>query len=396
MSHDEFPSPEPRTEIPSLPETPFVTPAFQATPEPPETRLLKSMLFGPNGVRVGWSAALFIALTAIILVILGTATSAFVHKVLHAKTEQFSPLSAIIGELISTLGILGAAWICARVERRRILDYNLSGAKRLRYFLIGIVAGFAALSALVGALYEGHWLRFGTISLSGASILEFGAMWGIAFLLTGFFEEGSFRCYLQYTLTRGINFWWAFGILAVICASGLIFQKGEGIWGIYIIAALGLVPCLLLHLSKSPSSGFWQAAWVTSTLFGFIHTGNNGENWIGIFAAAAIGFVFCVSIRLTGSAWWAIGFHAAWDWAETFFYGTADSGFQPKGHYLTSNPAGAVLWSGGTDGPEGSLLVIPIILLTLIALIAVYGRRRAIQDQHPLESPSGAAHPQLS
>jgi hypothetical protein len=49
-----------------------------------------------------------------------------------------------------------------------------------------------------------------------------------------------------------------------------------------------------------------------------------------------------------------------------------------------------VLWSGGSDGPEGSLLVIPIILVVLVALILVYGRRRRA------ESPSASALPQLS
>jgi membrane protease YdiL (CAAX protease family) len=131
-----------------------------------------------------------------------------------------------------------------------------------------------------------------------------------------------------------------------------------------------------LSLNKSPRGGFWQAAWVTSTLFGAVHTGNNGENWIGIFAAGAIGFVFCVSVYVTGSAWWAIGCHTAWDWAETYFYGTADSGLVAKGHLLSATPVGNPLWSGGTDGPEGSLLVLGVILLLLIAVVALYGRRR--------------------
>jgi uncharacterized protein len=156
----------------------------------------------------------------------------------------------------------------------------------------------------------------------------------------------------------------------------LLRSKVNGAGGVYIVALLGLFTCFILHVWKTPRSAFWQAAWVTSTLFGFIHTGNNGENWIGIFAAALIGFVFCVSIWLTGSAWWAIGCHAAWDWAETFFYGTADSGMQPKGHYLTTSPAGNPLWSGGADGPEGSLLVIGVVLLLLVAMIAIYGRKR--------------------
>jgi membrane protease YdiL (CAAX protease family) len=140
-----------------------------------------------------------------------------------------------------------------------------------------------------------------------------------------------------------------------------------------------------MQLTNARSAGFWQAVWVTSTLFGFVHTGNNGENWIGIFAAAAIGFVFCVSVWVTGSAWWAIGCHAAWDWAETYFYGTADSGFASKGHFLTSSPTGKAFWSGGTDGPEGSVLVLGAILLLLVALITIYGRGRtaSLDDTHP-------------
>ncbi len=170
----------------------------------------------------------------------------------------------------------------------------------------------------------------------------------------------------------------------MVCGELLLHAKGQGVWGVYAIALLGVGPCLLLHLKKAEGAGFWQAAWVTSTLFGFIHTGNNGENWIGIFAAGTIGFVFCVSVRVTGSAWWAIGCHAAWDWAETYFYGTADSGMVATGHYLSTSPVGNVLWSGGADGPEGSLLVLPIIVLLLLALLAIYGRKRVAASLTPL------------
>jgi hypothetical protein len=138
-----------------------------------------------------------------------------------------------------------------------------------------------------------------------------------------------------------------------------------------------------LQVKGSPSTGFWNAAWLTSTLFGYFHTFNPGESWIGIFSAAAIGFVFCASVRLTGSAWWAIGFHASWDWAQTFFYGTADSGLVPTGHFLSSTPTGAVLWSGGSDGPEGSVLVIPVVVLVLLALVAIYGRKTKTESTSP-------------
>jgi hypothetical protein len=48
-----------------------------------------------------------------------------------------------------------------------------------------------------------------------------------------------------------------------------------------------------------------------------------------------------------------------------------------QGHYLSTTPAGNVLWSGGADGPEGSLLVLVVILLLLVALLAIHGRRKS-------------------
>jgi len=153
-------------------------------------------------------------------------------------------------------------------------------------------------------------------------------------------------------------------------------QLGGDAWGVYAAILIGLIPCFILHQKAAPRSGFWCAAWVTSAYFGYMHVSNPGETGIGIFAAAFIGFVFCVSVRVTGSAWWAIGCHAGWDWAETYFYGTADSGLTPQGCYLTSTPAGNPLWSGGAVGPEGSLLVLGAILF-LLALVLVYSRLSA-------------------
>jgi hypothetical protein len=53
------------------------------------------------------------------------------------------------------------------------------------------------------------------------------------------------------------------------------------------------------------------------------------------------------------------------------------------GHFLTSTAAGNALWSGGADGPEGSLLVIPVILLLLVALIVLYARGRQVAAPAP-------------
>lgn len=336
-------------------------------------RGLKWVFSGTDGLRAGWSILIFLGLFLLIGNGLG-----FVLTRLHvvSKSAAFTPRSQFIFELMAVIGMILAAAVVALIERRSILDYNLRGPNRTRHFFSGLGVGFAALSALVGAMAWGGWLHFGPLALHGSHALRYAAEWGAVFLLVGCFEEGTMRCFFQYTLTRGMNFWWAAGLIGAICAFLILKGKGNGAVGVYAIAALGLVPCVLLYVKRSRCAGFWYAAWFTSTLFGFGHTGNNGENWIGIFAAAFIGFVFCVSIWVTGSAWWAIGCHAAWDWAETYFYGTADSGFVAPGHLLTTSTSGKPLWSGGTDGPEGSILIIPIVLLILVWLLVVYRRAR--------------------
>jgi len=364
---------DPETPCAETAETLFA-PGFAEPPGFTESRGLPWVFSGSQGLRAGWSVLLFILLFSIFSVAAGFV---FFHFHLIGKKEDFTAAGAFFGELVAVLAMAGAAALVARFEGRGIFDFYLTGPRRFLHFLSGVAAGFMALSVLIGALFWGGWLHFGPIALTGAEIFKFGGLWAAAFLLAGLFEEGCFRCYLQFTLTRGINFWWALGIVGALCLDLLVRSKGNGLWGVYAAALLGLFPCLILHLTKTPRSGFWQASWVTSTAFGFIHTTNNGENWIGIFAAAFIGFVFCVSVRVTGSAWWAIGCHAAWDWAETFFYGAIDSGNVATGHYLTTSPTGNALWSGGTDGPEGSLLVLGVTLLLMVVLVVIYGGRES-------------------
>jgi uncharacterized protein len=336
-----------------------------------EPRDFDWIFVGPHGLRAGWSILTFYMLYYLFRVVVATI---FFSAGLIGETIDDSPRSILTTELIPFFSMIAAVGIVALIEGRRILSYSLAGPKRVSHFLSGAAIGFAALSALVGLLDLGGWLLFDHSILSGAAALRYAALWGCSFLVVAAVEEGIFRCFALSTLARGINFWWALAAEIATCVYTFMTARGNGEWGVYLLAILGLFPCLILHRKSAARSAFWQAAWVTSTVFGFYHTQNNGENWIGILAAGSAGFLFCLSVRLTGSVWWALGFHAAWDWAETFFYGTADSGLQGRGHLLSAFPIGNPLWSGGTDGPEGSPLVLGVILVLLLFLFVVYGR----------------------
>ena len=78
----------------------------------------------------------------------------------------------------------------------------------------------------------------------------------------------------------------------------------------------------------------------------------------------------------TGNLWFAIGNHAAWDWGETFLFGTPNSGL--RGQHVLMNPSfhGPTLLSGGTDGPEGSVLVLLSEGLIVVLVAIIYRRRR--------------------
>jgi uncharacterized protein len=326
----------------------------ELTPPPLPPNTFQTVLFGPQGLRAGWSIVLFFAFFTVFS--LGFAfggeflITTYLHRSLEIKGEM-TPFVGLVEEGLSLVALIFAAAIVARFERRRLLDYNLRGPNPISRFCGGLLAGFVALSALIGALYLGGWIQFGPPNLTGARIVRMAITWAI-------------------------NFWWALGIVAVICAVLARHYKNPGAWGIWIFAVLAILHCLWLHLRQVPDRSFWYAAWAISTFFAFGHVTNKGETWIGIFAAAAVGFAFAATIRITGSAWWAIGCHAAWDWAETFFYGTPDSGLIGKGHFLTTTPNGPALWSGGTDGPEGSLLALPAIFLILAIAYLQFGRKK--------------------
>ncbi len=304
-------------------------------PPAPQPSTLHKIFFGKDGLRAGWSLFIFIAIIRTI----GFCARLILHKLQLSDLKpgaELSPQFGFIGEGIPFLLILLVTWGMSKIEHRPNSVYGLGGSRKLAHFFAGLAWGVTCLSLLVLTLWKTGLLVIDSRLLHGGDVFRYGAIWLLCFLLVALLEEYVTRGYVQYTLTRGLAglYQWAF------------------------------------KRPYSKALGFWTSAVVFSVLFGLGHGTNPGESPIGLLSAGLIGMLFCFSLWRTGSLWWAIGFHASWDWAQSFVYGVADSGLMVQHHLLATHPVGKPILSGGATGPEGSIFIIAI--LVVVALIMVF------------------------
>jgi hypothetical protein len=315
---------------------------------------LHPVFFGSEGLRAGWGLLLFFALFLASVVCSGVLLQAVANRIHgHPPTAAaqsraaaiaagMSPKSVFASEGLTVFSVAFATLVMAKVERRKISAYGFNRQSRLRSFSTGLACGVALLSLLIVLLRAAGWLVFDARLLFGGSILHYGFVWAGGFLLVSIAEESTTRAYAQFTLTRGLS-----------AIYRLLFGQSE---------------------AKANALGFWTAAILLSFHFGYEHRTNPGESPLGLLSAGLAGFLFCFSLWRTGSLWWALGFHAAWDWAQSFLYGVADSGLMVKGHLFATHPVGRPFLSGGLTGPEGSLLLLPIVAVGAIAVVLTLPR----------------------
>lgn len=333
-----------------------------ATMEPP-TPTFHRLLFGDDGLRAGWSVLLYFLLVALVAVCVKFCVDRY-HLMPKGSSgaKELAPQVMAIGEMVQFAMFAIPAWLMSLIERRPFGRYGLTSQRMLTDFGAGLFWGFAALSALIGMLLAAHAIAFDGFLIHGTEALQYAGRWALVFLFVGLFEEFFFRGYLQYTVARGVS-----GITRTMDPSN----------------------------RYSHLIGFWVTAAIFSLgLFMAAHLGNGGETASGIIAVGLAGLVFAFSLYRTGSLWWGVGMHTAWDWAQSYFYGTPDSGMVSAGRLMSSHAVGSKFLSGGTDGPEGSVLVIPALLLVALVIHLTLPRRNYFltPDQSPIVGDNSAAN----
>jgi membrane protease YdiL (CAAX protease family) len=269
-----------------------------------------------HGWRNRWLAAgrffLFAILFYGLLLLFGWLAAPLMPP-LHAFVWQ-----ALEGNLQVLLATLVSTLVLARWEGRSFWQFGFGGSARLRIFLIGVACGAVLLSVLLIAMKFWGAFVFGDCNTSVASALKFAPAYAILFLTVALAEETLWRGYALVNLAKAISFW----------------------------------PAVIL----------------ISTLFGLQHLHHGQENYLGIFFAIIYSVLLGYSFLRFGSLWFAIGIHASWDYCQSFIFGVPDSGVVVPGSLMKPAISGQAWLTGGSAGPEGSVLMLAVFALLVMVI----------------------------
>ena len=281
---------------------------------------VRKILFNSRGLRAGWCLLIFIGIFVALAFLANWIVSDVVHLEQRPSLDLVGTLSDELQALIQSLL---ATWIMARIEHRRFANYGIPVRNALgRDFWIGLAWGLASTSLLVGLIAAFGGYRILGLAIHDGGLWYSSLLWLIANLLIGFAEEIQFRAYLLATLADGIGFW----------AAAILLSIGFG----------------ALHYFLKPH-----------------------ERWEDFVSTGLLGLFMCLTLRRTGSLAFAIGFHAAFDFANLFVWSGQNAGQYAVGHLLETRWQGPQWLTGGLLGPEASWMMFVVMVL----MFSIFNRR---------------------
>lgn len=273
---------------------------------------LRHLFLADRGIlRPIWRFALFL-----FLYIFGGYALDLVLARLHFPNRTFTWFGLLSSYSMDFAFVAAIAAVMSRIGKERFASYGLplvGNAGSL--FGKGIVWGFVPSALILIPIYFAGGCEFHGLALHGKEFVSYALLWGAAMLALGFAEEFLFRGYALKTL-------------------------GESV-------------------------GFWPAAIFLSSIFGLVHLiFKPHEDWIDPISVTLYGVFWCLTLRRTRSLWFAVGFHAASDYADMIVFAEPNSGNDGKplpGHLLDVRFHGADWLTGGPRGTEASIVVFVVL-----------------------------------
>ncbi|MCH4824408.1 CPBP family intramembrane metalloprotease [Gramella lutea] len=107
---------------------------------------------------------------------------------------------------------------------------------------------------------------------------------------------------------------------------------------------------------------------ITCIIYGLIHFMNPNATILSSLIIVAFGFLRIYGYLSTKMLWLSMGMHIGWNFFQGPVFGFAASGHKKETLLNHNFLSGKDYLTGGEFGPEGSILIIPILILALIIM----------------------------
>ncbi len=296
----------------------------------------KRLVIGPDRkLRMLWRAVIFFALAYWVLPLALDPAFDYLTGRLHLAAG-LTAANVAINEFENFIVALICTAIFARYEGRRVDSYGLPVARAFgAHTGEGALAGIVMAGAVAAVMYLLGGMRIHGLATAGSALPLSALAWLGANLCVGVAEEFWFRSYFLQALWKSLGFWPASIVIALLFAADhYFFKTGENVWDVITLVSLSLL--------------------------------------------------MCYSVLRTGTLWFAVGFHIAFDYMQLFVIGTPNGARLPQGRLLDASFDGPAWLSGGVLGTEASFLMYPMIALLWLY---IWWRFRANPPASPADRP---------
>lgn len=293
--------------------------------------MLKRAFIGPDGkLRPFWRAVIFFCVARGVLEFVWDRVEPLEFRWLGVSQDLTAAAIALEEFEILLIALFFTA-IFARYEGRRVDSYGMPVS---RAFSSQTFEGAAAGVIVAGAVALGMILLGGMHVhglANGARVTAISALaWLGANICIGISEEFWFRGYFQQTLWKSIGFWPASIVIALIfTGEHYFFKQGENIWDVITLMSFSLL--------------------------------------------------VSYSLLRTGTLWFGVGLHIAFDYMQLFVIGTPNGSQVPVGRLLEVTFTGPAWLTGGVLGTEASFLMYPLFVLLWVYVWWRYRKNPPLQ-----------------
>lgn len=284
-----------------------------------EIKKMKNLFVNSNSgtLRSGWRVLVFIVILIAITppVMIGT-------RAILGSLKGGSPLQISLLAVTATISVVIAR---KYIDKKTIKSLGLNWD---RYAFLDVISGILN-SALVMAGIFFLLLGLGLIEFQGFSF------WQNPNLDV---QTSTWSAVISVFMTLTVVAWWE-----ELVFRGYIFRN--------LVDGTNLI---------------WATV-ISSLVFGLIHYTNPDATLLSTFMITLIAPQLIYAYLKTGQLWLPMGLHLGWNFFQASIFGFAASGNESLS-LITQSPIGPDWLSGGAFGAEGSILILPFVLLSFFAI----------------------------